>query len=452
MIRLPVDVSFRRAHVRGFFSVVLLVSLVGIAYGATGPSPAEKAAIPEAPQTENHTVITQSGRAGNIVAYAPNGSVVYYNDSRTKYYDVDPVANESMTVEYVATDTIYEESERCRKPPCAYNVVERANLSTGEVTEVYGRYVYREKAGEWHDVDRVDERHLVVADMTHDSVWLVDTTTGMREWTWDAQTSYPIDEGGRYPDNWVHLNDVEILSDDRVMASLRNQDQVVFIDSETGIDHNWTLGSENDFSVLHRQHNPDYIPAKRGGPAVLVSDSENDRIVEYQRTNRSWTQSWVWADDRLDWARDADRLPNGNTLVVDTDGERVVEVNRTGGVVWQVDLPHPYDAERLETGDESTGGHSAASLGLESRQPPPDDTPEDSQFGILQPLVSFARDLLPTSVTNYLVDTSPAWFGVAELRYAVAGLTAGLVWALIEARWLVRSRDLGLRSPVYRRE
>lgn len=451
MIRSAVDFEWTRTHVRIAFLATLLISVGGVASGAVGPVPGERDAVSDAPPAEHHTVVTQSGRAGNIVAYAPNGSVVYFDDTHSKYYDVDPVAGESMTVEYVATDTIFEESERCRKPPCAYNVIERANLSTGEVTEVYGRYVYREKAGEWHDADRVDDSHVVVADITHDTVWMVDTATGMREWTWDAQTAYPIEEGGRFPDNWVHLNDVEVLPDGRVMASLRNQDQVVFIDPETGVDHNWTLGSENDFSVLHRQHNPDYIPAERGGPAVVVSDSESDRVVEYGRTNGSWQRTWSWADDRLDWPRDADRLPGGNTLVTDTNGRRVLEVDQSGDVVWQVTLTHPYDAERLATGDESAGGHSATSLGLESRQPATERT-DESRFGLLEPLVSFARDLLPTSATNRLVDTSPSWFGVSELRYAVVGLAAGLAWAAIEGWWFARSRRVRFRSPVYRDE
>ena len=66
------------------------------------------------------------------------------------------------------------------------------------------------------------------------------------------------------------------------MADIRNQDQIVFIEPGRGVLANRTLGAEVDFSTLRGQHNPDYIPESRGGPAVLVADSHNDRAVEYQ--------------------------------------------------------------------------------------------------------------------------------------------------------------------------
>jgi hypothetical protein len=75
-------------------------------------------------------------------------------------------------------------------------------------------------------------------------------------------------------------------------------------------------------SLFYEQHNPDYIPEERGGPAVLVADSENGRVVEYGRTpgngtpvtDGTWERTWQWRDGRLQWPRDADRLPNGGWL------------------------------------------------------------------------------------------------------------------------------------------
>ena len=130
---------------------------------------------------------------------------------------------------------------------------------------------------------------------------------------------------------------------------------------ETGVVENWTLGSDDDHDTLYEQHNPDYIPAERGGPAIVLADSENDRVTEFQReggagADGEWERAWTWSDDRLEWPRDADRLPNGNTLVTDTDGGRVLEVAPNGSVVWSVGVRGGYDAERLGTGDESAGG------------------------------------------------------------------------------------------------
>ena len=454
----PVAGRITRRHIRVVLSIIIVASGAGIAHSAVGDSTARKAGtVRSVSPTENHTVVTQSGRIGNIVAYAPNGSRIYANDTHTKYYDVDPVANTSMTVEYAATDTLYAQSPQCQDPPCARNVIERANLSTGEVTRVYSQYVYRETVGEWHDADRIDDRHIVVADIAADQVFMVDTKTGMIEWTWDAQSEFPVSGGGSYPGNWVHLNDVEYIEsgrmDGRVVASLRNQDQVVFIDPETGTVGNWTLGAEDDYSILHEQHNPDYIPESRGGPAVVVADSENGRVQEFQRENGSWNRSWVWSDERMQWPRDADRLPGGNTLITDTGGERVLEVNDSGGVVWQARFLHPYDAERLETGDESAGGQSAAALGLDSRTSSVDDPGgRNIDLGIFEPIVDGVRDLVPSRIVTALVHVSPTLVGTTDIGPIVVALCTGILWGTVELGWFLRSRGIWFRSPIYRQE
>ncbi|MFC7195040.1 hypothetical protein ACFQL4_10875 [Halosimplex aquaticum] len=151
-------------------------------------------------------------------------------------------------------------------------------------------------------------------------MFVLNTTTKEIEWEWEAQTDFPLSGGGPYPNDWTHVNDIEVLPDGRFMVSLRNQDQVVFLKQGTGLLENQTLGAEDDHDVLYEQHNPDFIPAERGGPAVLVADSENDRVVEYQREGGNWTRTWKWSDGTVDWPRDADRLPNGNTLIVDSNG------------------------------------------------------------------------------------------------------------------------------------
>ena len=458
-----------RRSARVFLFAVLVISSLPLVHAAlTDVTTATREGVPEAPPTANHTVVTESARYGTLIAYAPNGTVTYYDNEHTKYFDVDPVEGESMTVEYVATDTLHTESPQCRDPPCTRNVVERANLSTGEVTEIYARYDYRETAAEWHDADRINDTHLVVADMVADQVFVVNTETEIIEWTWDAQSEFPVESGGGYPGDWAHLNDVEVLDDGTIMASLRNHDQVVFLDRETGLVEDWTLGSDDDHATVYEQHNPDYIPSDRGGPAVVVADSENGRIQEFQRVNGSertdgsrassnesdgaWTRTWEWSDRQLQWPRDADRLPNGNTLVTDTNGGRVLEVVPNGSVVWSVPLSHPYDAERLETGDESSGGRSAASLGLESQTHDADFDGHRYDLGIYRPLTDLVHALVPPRVTNAFIYVSPTWLGLPELGPAMGAVLAGVTWSVLEIAWVLRSRDVGVRSPLYRRE
>lgn len=436
--------------IRLFALLVLLLVAVTLAHAATtGLSTQTAADVPEAPPTDNITVVTESARAGTLIAYAPNGSVLYYNNSHTKYFDVDPVDGESMTVEYVATDTIHSQGPTCSDPPCAYNTVERVNLSTGDVTEVYSRYDYKETAGEWHDADRIDENRLVIADIVADQVFIVNTETEVVEWLWDAQSDYPVEGGGPYPADWAHVNDVEVLDDGRIMVSLRNQDQVVFLDRETGRIDDWTLGSEDDYEVQYEQHNPDYIPEERGGPAVVVADSENGRVQEFQRVDGGWERSWQWADDRIQWPRDADRLPNGNTLIADTHGKRVIEVDANGDIVWEVPVSHPYDVERLGTGDESAGGHSAQSLGLQSRTA---DSSDDTERGFdpLAALSAAVHAVVPHRVVNGILYVGPAWMGRLEFFAVGVGAIVGLGWLVAELKW--RFPAISVRSPFYRKE
>ncbi|WP_233752194.1 MULTISPECIES: arylsulfotransferase family protein [Halostella] len=434
------------------FAVVIALCVTTLGFAAiTGSTTATKDDVPEAPPTENHTVVTESARYGTIIAYAPDGSIAYYNNSHTKYFDVDPVENESMTVEYVAADTLATESDRCRDPPCTRNVVERLNLTTGETTRIVTRYDHREIAGEWHDHVRVNETHVLVADMADDRVSLLDTEHGTTDWAWSAQSEYAVEDGGHYPGDWTHLNDVELLEDGRVMVSLRNQDQIAFIDPETGLNESWTLGADGNESIQHEQHNPDYIPEERGGPAVVVADSENGRVAEFQREDGEWTRTWEWSDERMQWPRDADRLPNGNTLITDTNGKRLIEVNPEGEIVWQVELSHPYDAERLETGSESSGGESARALDLDSRGRDSAGG-QDYDFGGLGPAVSVVRGLLPSRVVNAIIYVSPTWIGPAELGPVVVTIAVSVAWAGLESWWLVRSLNLGVRSPLYRKD
>jgi hypothetical protein len=446
---------FLRNGLRIAFIVVLLLSAAVIAAASDGVSTASREDVPEAPPTENHTVVTESGRAGTITVYDPDGEVVYYNNSRTKYFDVDPVEDDPLTIEYVATDTIHTEGPTCRDPPCVLNVLERVDVATGEVEVLYGRYDNKEVAGEWHDADRVDEKRVVVADIVADQIFIVNTETGIVEWLWDAQSDFPIEGGGPYPTDWAHINDVEYLGnaegdlEGTIMVSLRNQDQVVFVDPEEGLLGEWTLGAEDDYDVQFEQHNPDYIPESRGGPAIVVADSENGRVQEFQREDGEWIRTWEWSDGRLQWPRDVDRLPNGNTLITDTHGKRVLEVDPEGEVVWQVDSTLPYEAERLETGEESAGGWSARELDLESRTA--GEASAGDGFGVLAALANVVQSIVPHRIYNAhriyngILFVSPPWMGRREFAVAGVAVVTGLSWLGLEIRWRLHDAGIGFR-------
>ena len=364
---------------------------------------AERRAV--APAANGTTVITvQKFRRNFLVAFAPDGRVRYFDDSLDRYHDVDPVPGASHTVEFVGAE--YDGAT-------THLLVRQVNLTTGATRDVYRHAVPRtDRPHRWHDVDRLDAHRLLVADIRDDAVFVVNTTTGERTYEWPAQAGFDTASGGPFPRDWTHLNDVERLPDGRYMASLRNQDAVVFIESGRGIDASWTLGRDDTHGILYEQHNPDYLPGAE--PSVLVADSQNRRIVEYRRENGSWVRTWSWRDEEMAWPRDADRLPNGHTLIGDTNSGRVLEIDETGTVVWRVDGLPSYDVERLGTGDESAGGRSAEQLGLANRSPAADSPPATRP----------RRTVLPARVGNTVAFVAPLWLSPTGRAAAVLALLA----------------------------
>jgi len=375
------------------------------------------------PPTDGVTVVTVDGLGpGQIVAYHPNGSLLYKNTSWAVYHDVDPAPEGEYTVEYVASGLA--DPSRCDADRCSLSVIERVNLSTGETERLWSRARPDMGSDDVHDVDRINETTFLVGDIAHpDSVYMVNVTTGAVTWRWNASDYYDRSAGGSYPGDFTHLNDVEYVEGGLVAVSVRNMDSVVFLDPGEGVVEHRPLGGDGEHETLYEQHNPDYIPAERGGPALLVADSENNRIVEYERADGEWERTWRWRDARMQWPRDADRLPNGHTLITDTHSDRVFEVDEDGEVVWETRFPGPYEAERLDTGTESSGGPAASEADLSNRAP---------DAGIATNAGYAVMSVVPPLVLHSALYWLPAWItpiGATGLLFSASVL---VLWGLGE--------------------
>jgi hypothetical protein len=405
-------------------------------------------------RTASDTRPGSSDRPAGVVAYVVDaqgpGQLTVFNRTTEEvrfttqrfglYHDVDPSPEGEQTLTYVAHNVTGEAicPERLKpSAPCTENVIERINYSIGETERLYSSFVDYNGSSNWHDVDRVSGSQFLVGDIQFDRVFLVDAATGSIEWIWNVSAEYNRSTGGR-PGDWTHLNDVEVLDENRYMVNLRNQDQVVFVHREKGLLDNRTLGTDDDHETLYEQHNPDYLPEERGGPAILVADSENNRVVEYQRQNGSWVQSWVWADARLRWPRDADRLPNDNTLVVDTHGTRLLEVSPSGEIVWQREVPRGvYEAELLSTGDESTGGRSMAAVrdasGDETGRTGTVNTTDARSFdGIDDTAQRAFLNAFPPIVLNGFLFVLPSWISPLSGALLLLTVVVGVLWSVGE--------------------
>jgi hypothetical protein len=292
------------------------------------------------------------------------------------------------------------------------------------------------KFSEIHDVEYLPDRDAVlVADMDRERIFTVKRESGEIDWQWNASELYtpPADPTRR---DWLHINDVDRIGPGRYLVSVRNANQLLVMTRSVGVTEVInrdqdpaddgdcrTLGHElvgedvrcGDRDLLDHQHNPQWL----GEGRILVADSEGNRVVEIQRrSDGSWREAWS-VDSAggvpLRWPRDADRLPNGHTLITDTRNDRIVQVNRSGRLVWSHSVNHSEPYAAIRNGTEYPAGppvESASAAG--------------GSFNVAQ------LDRLYRTVDWFL--RLPAWFGELQfLASLVAGVVVlwGLAWPLV---------------------
>ncbi|MFC6952008.1 arylsulfotransferase family protein [Halorubellus litoreus] len=293
-------------------------------------------------------------RKARLVALGPRGQIewVHHREGTTWSYDVDPVDDGTLFV----TATKYRGKEKPGR-----TVFYKLDPETGET-------VWSETAPfqDTHDADLLSDTEILVANMratanvsgNRDRLLVYNRTTDEITWQWQFRDHYSreADIGGNYSEDWTHVNDVDAINETHYLASPRNFDMTILVNRTSG-DVVWELGEPNSGEVMRKQHNPVYYESENDTSTVLVADSENNRIVEYARRDGDWQRTWrVGNASSLSWPRDADRLPNGNTLVGDSSNNRVLEVAPDGEVVWEVYTPWlVYDVERVQYGDEAGG-------------------------------------------------------------------------------------------------
>jgi hypothetical protein len=336
--------------------VAALAAGVGVAVGGEAVAQTGACTGTVTDAAEGGTIVSVQGARGgektpaSLVAFDEQGRVDWvhrYGQGTVWGYDVDPLPNGNVFV----TTTIREAGD-------GDTVVFEFDPQTGE-------RVWQERfdALDTHDADLLaGGEEIVVANMrrnvdgeSRDRVFVYNRTTDEVTWEWSfREHGFDPEDGGEFGEDWTHVNDVDAVGDDHFLLSPRNLDQVLLVNRSTK-EIELRLGSDGDHDVLHAQHNPDYLETEGGDPVFLVADSENDRVVEYTRRGGEWERTWTLSGD-LAWPRDADRLPNGNTLVTDSWNHRVLEVTPDGEVVWEGYAPWlVYDSERLRTGDGSSG-------------------------------------------------------------------------------------------------
>ena len=350
------------------------------------------------------------------------------------YFDVTMLENGSVMAGFMQSG--YDECGPYGSP-CAHTgfriIDPNADSDAGpEITAEYSFPVRTEKNSEVHDVERLESGEFLVTDMDRERIFTV--RDGEITWQWNASARYDAPEDPTRTD-WLHINDVDVIGEDRYLVSVRNAHQLVVVERGEGVvevineGEGTTTGSPSprgDPTLLRQQHNPQWL----GNGSVLVADSHNDRIVELERgADGEWRTAWeIYGAEgvNFNWPRDADRLENGNTLITDSLNKRLVEVNRSGETVWSYNTPEvPYEAERLPEG-ETVGGLAYADGGV-------DDATTIGE-GRSIPVLSFLLVLFQTGVQT------PFWFTELHVAVTLVSVVSGLAGATLIVRGRLRGR------------
>jgi len=168
----------------------------------------------------------------------------------------------------------------------------------------------------------------------------------------DALPDVPITGSNVNP--W-HGNAIDVDTDGHLLVSWRSLGEITKINSATG-QIIWRLGGRNNqFTFLNdplngfsHQHGIRRLPNGN----IILFDNGNlhsppaSRAIEYRLDENARVAELVWeyrpnppiSSPILGFAQ---RLANGNTLVCFGRAQRIIEVDRTGAVVWDVRIDSP---------------------------------------------------------------------------------------------------------------
>ncbi len=183
-----------------------------------------------------------------------------------------------------------------------------------------------------HDADRLPNGNTLVVfgggDGVSDPQVKEINSKGEIVWAWYARDHFnkpPYKE--IYEEGWTHTNAASRLPNGNTLISPRNFDFVVEVDPQGAVVR--TIGK----GIFHKQHDPEMLP---NGHILVANHKVPHRAIEVDlKTGEIVWQSPGFERDAIP-VRDANRLPNGNTLVTGTT--KIVEFSAEGKIVWQLKL------------------------------------------------------------------------------------------------------------------
>jgi hypothetical protein len=175
----------------------------------------------------------------------------------------------------------------------------------------------------------------------------------------------------------LYPNDAEQIPNGHYLISSRLNSTVFEIDR-----HGHVFWKCHSFLNMHGkpdrlrgQHSPHRLP----NGDTIISDSDHARVIIVNRgcTRIVWqyTGHPPYGHQKLEWPRDAERMANGDILIDDSNHNRCLEVNHNHETVRKYyDLPQPYSCLPLKNGMVASGNANTHGIvlwlpGLPQAQP-----------------------------------------------------------------------------------
>jgi hypothetical protein len=256
--------------------------------------------------------------------------------------------------------------------------------------------------------------------------------------------------------DYVHPNSLEVDSDGNILLSSRHLDEVTKIDRRTGAII-WRLGGRhNEFAFVNDpdgfSHQHDARRLDNGN--ILLFDNGNfhgvkrSRVAEYRLDETAMTATLVWqyrhTPEIFSYAMgNAQRLPNGNTLIGWGAYPLVTEVRSDGSVAFEMKLPDnvfSYRAFRLPAATALVGAELASPADRSSEIAAPAQLAWNASGGASSYELQVATD---SSFASPVYDEA----GIASLSARVAALEG-----LTAYYWRVRPSGegiVGVWSPAW---
>jgi len=251
------------------------------------------------------------------------------------------------------------------------------------IIDKYGNLKWKGSPGFFiHDSDMLPNGNLIIAATWNDLVYEVDIDDPKNIlWSWNATnvsdinwTKFANDRGWSdfpsYESNkpilgpWAYVNDVDFINGskfgrnyDSLLLSLRNLDLVIEVNYSDSKEIVWWYGQPNNLTLLNHQHEPDRIDNGN----TIICDSENDRVIEINSTTKEivWELKLKFPYGKFRWVRDCDDIGNGLRLITDSGNNRLLVYDtKSRKIIKEIRNPWlstPYESDLLDNGQILVG-------------------------------------------------------------------------------------------------